>query len=143
MIWPTLYEHNIGEAEHATARLQKLASGTVALNAKEVIAFWSGMMSEHCEFIAHLLDPKEGDLISTALDSAGQFEGFQQNVDAKDFRGADVLAAAQELLEFEAAIETGVQAGTIRSIIPLMLADHMRRETLKFIDELKRLGIKT
>jgi hypothetical protein len=143
LIWPTFYEHTIGEAEHAIARLEKLAAGTVALNAKEVIAFWSGMMSDHCEFIAHLLDPKEGDLISTALDSAAQFKGFQQNVDAKEFRGVDVLIAADELLEFESAIESGVQTGTIRSIIPLLLADHVRRETLKFIDELKRVGFRT
>lgn len=98
MVWPSFHEHNISEAGHAIARLQTLAGGTVALNGKEVIAFWSGMMSDHCEFIAHLLDPKEGDLISTALDSAAQFQGFQQNVDAKGFSGVNVLIAAQELI---------------------------------------------
>ena len=143
MIWPTLYEHSIHEAEHAIARLQKLATGVATLDAKEVIVFWSAMTCDHCQFIAHLLDPKEADLISTALDSAAQFQGFAQNVDAQGFHGVDVLVAAEEVRDFEAAIETGIQAGTIRSIIPPLFADHVRRETLKFIDELKRVGFRT
>src|SRR5262249_41829252 len=99
-----------------------------------------GITWEHGEFLAHLLDPKEADLVSTALDSAAQFKGFQQGVKVKGFHGADVKMAAEELIDFETAIETGVDLGTIRSAIPPLFADHPRRETLKFIDELKRAG---
>jgi hypothetical protein len=143
MIWPTFYEHTILEEEYAISRLNKLASGATALDSKQVIAFWSGIMSDHGEFIAHLLDPREGDLISTALDSAAQFKGFHENVEEKDFHGANVMLAAEELIDFEAATETGVQTGTIRSTIPPLFADHVRRETLKFVDELKRSGYRT
>ena len=87
-----------------------------------------------------MLFRSEDELISTALDSAAEFKGFQQNLNAKDFHGVDVLVAAEELIDFEAATETGVQLGTIRSIIPPILADHVRREGLKFVDELKRAG---
>jgi hypothetical protein len=143
MIWPTFYEHTIHEAQRAILRLETLTAGTVAVDGKDVIGFWSGMMSDHGDFVAHLLDPKEADLISTALDSAAQFKGFQQGVEAKDFRGGDVLVAAQELIDFQAATENGVELGTIRSIIPPMFADHIRRESLKFCDELKRAGYRT
>jgi hypothetical protein len=140
MIWPAFYEHTIHEAEHAILRLEKLATGATALDPKEVIGFWAGMMSDHGEFLAHLLDPREADLISTALDSAAQFKGFQESAQSKDLRGGDVMAAVQELIDFEAATETGVQMGTIRSVIPPLLADHVRRESLKLVDELKRSG---
>src|SRR5207244_7709082 len=102
------------------------------------IGFWAGIMSDHGEFIGHLLDPKESDLIETALDSAAQFKGFKENAQSKGLHGLDVMIAAEELIDFKAATEKGIEMGTIRSIIPPMLADHVRREALKFVDELKR-----
>jgi len=143
MMWPAFYQHTIDEADHAVQRLTKLAAGKVTQDSSEVVAFWTGMMSDHADFIAHLLDPKESDLISTALDSAAQFKGFQQHATSKDLRCSDVMTAAEELIDFKTAIETGVGVGTIHSIIPPLFADHVRREALKFVDELKRTGYRT
>jgi len=143
LIWPTFLEHAIHEAQRGSARLARLASGDVTLTYIEVLEFWTEMMSDHAALLAHLLDPKEADLIATALDTSAQFKGYRNNVQSKGLRGVQVLTAAEELIDFETATQTGVNLGTIRSIIPPMLADHVRREALKFVDELKRTAYRT
>lgn len=41
--------------------------------------------------------------------------------------GDPMLAAAQEVVDFKPAAERGIQTGQIKSIIPVALADHVRR----------------
>jgi Domain of unknown function (DUF2935) len=43
-----------------------------------------------------------------------------------------------EVLDFKTVGEKGIYAGKIKSIIPPPLASHVRREAVRFIDELKR-----
>ena len=71
-------------------------------------------MGEHSGFIAHLLDPNEKLLISQAdkMQKAFLESGFKQ------VRGDEVMKAANEILD---------------------LASHVRREAVKFVDELKRV----
>ncbi len=52
--------------------------------------------------------------------------------------GDDVMKAANEVLDFKTVGEKGIYAGKIKSIIPPSLASHVRREAVRFIDELKR-----
>jgi hypothetical protein len=49
-------------------------------------------------------------------------------------------AAAEEIINFKTAAEKGIQTGKIKSIIDPALADHVRREAVKFADELKRVS---
>ncbi len=49
-----------------------------------------------------------------------------------------VLSAAQSILDFKTEAARGIEAARIKSIIDPRLADHVRREALKFVDELKR-----
>ena len=49
-----------------------------------------------------------------------------------------VLSAAQTMLDFKTEAERNIEAAKIKSIIDPRLADHVRREALKFVDELKR-----
>jgi len=100
-------------------------------------------MSEHTQFIAHFLDPEEQDLISEALDSSAVFKGFNQGNRDRKLAGGEIVLACEELIDFETSVEDGTNTGRIRSILPANLADHMRRETLKFVDELKRTGSRT
>jgi len=46
--------------------------------------------------------------------------------------------AVNEIIDFKTAAEKGIQTGKIKSIIHPALADHVRREAVKFADELKR-----
>lgn len=143
LVFPLFFAHTAHEAERAIGRLQKLAAGDPTVNYSETVDFWSTGMSEHSEFIAHLLDPQEQDLISQALDSSAVFKGFNQSNKERALSPGEVVLATEEFVDFETTIENGVAAGRIKSIIPPALADHMRRETLKFVDELKRTTLKT
>ena len=63
----------------------------------------------------------------TVLDSLGK----NPELDA-------VMSAAQTILDFKTQAVRDIEAGRIRSIIEPRLADHVRREALKFVNELKR-----
>lgn len=47
-------------------------------------------------------------------------------------------AAAQTIIDFKTAAEKGILAGHIKSIIHPALADHVRREAVRFRNELMR-----
>ena len=49
-----------------------------------------------------------------------------------------ILSAAQTILDFKTKAARDIEGGRIKSIIDPRLADHVRREALKFVDELKR-----
>jgi hypothetical protein len=51
-----------------------------------------------------------------------------------------LLSAAQTILDFKTKAARDIEGGRIKSIIDPRLADHVRREALKFVDELKRAG---
>ncbi len=138
LVFSLYFDHTAREAERAVSRLQKLADGNANLEFGEVVGFWSQTMSEHVDLVAHLLDPQEQDLISQALDSSAVFKGFNQGNRDRKIPGADIMLATEDLIDFQTAVEDGVSSGRIKSILHPALADHMRRETLKFVDELKR-----
>jgi hypothetical protein len=54
-------------------------------------------------------------------------------------RGDEVMKAAAEVLDFKTVGEKGIKSGKIKSIIHPSLASHVRREAVKFVDELKRV----
>jgi hypothetical protein len=84
--------------------------------------------------ITALLDPDERLLIdqATKLEKAFLDKGFRQ------VSGDDVMKAANEVLAFKTVGEKGIYAGKIKSIISPRLASHVRREAIRFVDELKR-----
>jgi hypothetical protein len=49
-----------------------------------------------------------------------------------------VMSAARTILDFKTETARNIEAAKIKSIIDPRLADHVRREALKFVDELKR-----
>jgi hypothetical protein len=114
-------------------------------------------MDEHCRFVAHLLDPDEFELIETAMKTSHVFRDMHNH---GEITGAAValahepvtvinslnenpetnaiLSAAETLLDFTTKAARGIEAARIKSIIDPRLSDHVRRESLKFVDELKR-----
>jgi len=143
LVFPLFFDHTAREAERATARLEKLSTGNIAVDFAEVVDFWSSTMSDHGAFIAHFLDPQEQEFISEALDVSAIFKGLNAGNRNRRLRGGEVLLASEQLIDFQTVVEEGINAGRIRSILHPTLADHMRRETLKFVDELKRAGNRT
>jgi hypothetical protein len=134
LVWPLFFEHTAREADRFAARLDLYNRRQVELERGELVEFWSKTMGEHAGFIAHLLDPDERLLIEQAsrMERAFLREGF------KDVGGDEVMKAAKEILDFKTVGEKGIYAGKIRSIISPQLASHVRREAVKFVDELER-----
>ncbi len=134
LVFPLFFEHTAREADRFAARLAQYNKRDTGFDRAEVIDFWSKTMGEHSAFIAHLLDPKERLLINQArkLEEAFLDRGF------REVPGDDVMKAAKEVLDFKTVGEKGIHQGKIKSIIHPALASHVRREAVKFIDELKR-----
>jgi hypothetical protein len=143
LVFSTFFDHTAREAERASLRLQKLSHGDVTLNHSEVIDFWSGIMSDHGEFTAHLLDPKEESMSGEARDLSARFLGIGEANRVTGVPGSQITLVLEELTDFQAALEKGLDEALIKSIMHPTLAHHFRRETLKFVDELKRSAKRT
>jgi hypothetical protein len=133
LVWPLFFNHTRGEAERFVRRLEQLNGGDTSYSRSEVVPFWSDKMAEHADFIAHLLDPEERALIEAAEGTADGFRRLETTP-----RSAGAEAAVQAVIDFKTAAGSGIQSGAIDSIINPALADHVRREAIRFQDELRR-----
>jgi len=135
LVWPSFFDHTAREAERFSKRLDELSRGTVEIDKNNAVGFWTGIMGEHADFMAHLLDPDEAALIEKAMKTSSAFHQMHEKPPAKD--GA-IETAIEDIIDFKTAAVKGIQAGEIQSIIHPTLADHVRREAVKCSDELKR-----
>jgi hypothetical protein len=135
LVWSTFFDHTANEADHLIKRLDQFSKGDTSTQLKETAEFWTLIMGEHADFIAHLLDPAERDLIMKAMQTGTAFHTMHNNVPATKDRVARVV---DEIVDFKVAAEKGIVTGEIKSIIHPSLADHVRREALKAADDLKR-----
>lgn len=145
LVWPLFFGHTLHEAQRWTRRLSQLSGGNSEYARPEVVQFWSEIVDEHQQFKAHLLDPDERALIAACVQRSQDFQVFSvmcagpQGCPAVSAANPDpVLNAALGVLDFEKAGVLGIEAATIKSIIDPRLADHLRRETVKFVDEIQR-----
>ncbi len=135
LVWASFFEHTAREAERFGRRLDQFSRGDTSINMKEAAEFWTIIMGEHADFIAHLLDPEENALIQKAMQTSQAFRQMHKNVPSSK---GPVEKAVNDIIDFKTAAEKGIQTGKIKSIINSTLADHVRREALKAADELKR-----
>jgi hypothetical protein len=153
LVWPLFFDHTRNEAERWERRLNVLARGESEFDRTEVVRFWTNIMDEHARFVAHLLDPNEYELIEKSFNTATVFRDLGNGgavAALADEPGAvlgslaqnpeldAVMSAAQTILDFKTKAVRDIEAGRIKSIIEPRLADHVRREALKFLNELKR-----
>jgi len=137
LVWPSFFDHTRKEAERFNRRLGQLNRGDPSFSRAEVVPFWADKMEEHSLFIAHLLDPEEKMLVDAAQASAETF-GKLEAAPGRAGGSDPAMTAAQQIIDFKTAAEKGIQAGQIKSIIHPALADHVRREAVRFKDELSR-----
>jgi hypothetical protein len=135
LVWPSFFEHTAREAERFSRRLEQFSRGDTSVDRKESAEFWTIIMGEHADFIAHLLDPEENALIQKAMQTSSAFRQMHKSVPSSK---GPVEKAVDDIIDFKTAAEKGIQTGKIKSIIHPTLADHVRREALKAADELKR-----
>jgi hypothetical protein len=156
LVWPLFFDHTRHEAERWERRFNALSAGEVEFERREVVTFWTNIMDEHARFVAHLLDPDEYALIEKAFKTAEVFRKLQsdgvtgavaalssQPGTVADSLGKNpnldaVMSAAQTMLDFKTDAVRDIESAKIKSIIEPRLADHVRREALKFVNELKR-----
>lgn len=155
LVWPLFFDHTRREAVRWLARMEDIAQGHVELERKEVVDFWGGIMDEHARFVAHLLDPDEYELVERAFKTSDVFQALRYNktgpvralvrepltvakslIDNPELDAVE--SAAETMLEFKTDAVRKIETGRIKSIISPILADHVRREAVKFLDELKR-----
>ena len=135
LVWPTFFSHTRNEGIRFRDRLAQLSQGNANFDRREVVPFWADKMEEHALFVSHLLDPTEKTLKGAAETAAASFDNLE---DAPVISKDPAMAAVQQIINFKVAAEKGIQAGQIKSIIHPALADHVRREAVRFKDELIR-----
>src|SRR5918993_3375634 len=140
LVWASFFEHTAREAERFGKRLGQFSRGDTSIDMKEAAEFWTIIMGEHADFIAHLLDPEESALIQKAMQTSDAFRRMHKSVPSSK---GPVEQAVDDIIDFKTAAEKGIQTGKIKSIIHPALADHVRREALKAADELKRASSST
>jgi len=138
LVWPTFFDHTRHEAERFVRRLTQLNAGNTVYSRGEVVPFWSNIMGEHAQFISQLLDPEEQALILAARETTETFRRIASDRGPRRGGFDPVMVAVNDIIDFKTAAERGIQEGRIKSIIHPALADHVRREAVRFRDELQR-----
>jgi hypothetical protein len=135
LVWPLFWTHTAREADRSTRRLAQLNGGDPDYSTSEVIKFWGIQMEEHADFAAHLLDPKEKALQEIAERTSNAFAIARRNpVPVK----APAMLLAKTIEGYKKHVEKGLVTGQIDSAIDPRLMDHVRREAVRFQDELRR-----
>jgi len=135
LVWSTFFDHTATETEHLCERLEQFSRGDTSTGLRETASFWTQIMGEHSDFIAHLLDPAERDLIMKAMHTSETFHKMHDNPPSSK---NPLESVVDDIIDFKTAAEKGIVMGTIKSIIHPTLADHVRREAIKAADDLKR-----
>jgi hypothetical protein len=145
-----MFDHMRHEAQWYVHRLETLGRGQVEFSRDEVVGNWAGLMDEEARFLAHLLDPDEFDLIQKAMQTSQVWreleEGGMGSVASASIKepGTVIQSMSQHpsadavMSDVQTDVTRGIETAQIKSIIDPRLADHNRREMVKFIDELKR-----
>jgi len=149
--YPLLLDHIRREAERFLGLLTSPIPQDPLTLLLEQEVFWLRIMKEHIEFVIHLLDPSERELIRQAetfrrtfsrlLETARDLKSMAE-VNPKNFNTVirftqDVINHTLQLRNFKAAAFELAELCKLLSIVstPLLL-DHIRREADKFLDEL-------
>ncbi|NLN07496.1 MAG: DUF2935 domain-containing protein [Firmicutes bacterium] len=149
--YPLLLDHIRREAERFLGLLvSPLPQDPLTLLLQQE-AFWLRIMKEHIEFVIHLLDPSERELIEQAEAFRITFSRLLET--ARDLKSMaavmprrfntvicftqEVINHTMQLRNFKAAAFELAELCKLLSIVstPLLL-DHIRREADKFLDEL-------
>lgn len=153
-LFPLLVDHIRREAIRFAVNIIRLRQGKMLVPTEELLenqVFWTRIMADHAKFINHLLDPSERTFIQDT-------EMFSQTFDmlhdqAEDFSSMleitprpipslirysqQTLKAATDLRNFKAEATKLLVNCELLSIIPPLLADHVRREADRYIFDIQ------
>ncbi|MDD4048933.1 MAG: DUF2935 domain-containing protein [Clostridia bacterium] len=154
-LYPLLIDHMRREAIRFSVNIIKLRSKSTIIPTEELIQkelFWSKIMVDHSEFIAHFLDPSEDKFINDAHMFSDAFNRL--HCQAEDFESMleitprpipslirfsnEMLQVGEDFRSFNIAICKLLNNCQILSIIPTQLAKHLLQEAERFLFEIKR-----
>jgi len=152
--YPLLLDHIRREAVRFLNILQRPLPQDPLSMLLEQEVFWLRIMKEHIEFIIHLLDPSERELINQAEESRRTFSRLLET--ARDLESMaetkprnfntvirftqDVINNTRALRDFKgAAFELARLCQLLGIVSTPLLLDHVRREADKFLSELEVL----
>lgn len=157
-LFPLLVDHIRREAVRFLELLQQSGSTQPAayypVRLIQELVFWLRIMGEHIDFIRHLLDPSERELIAvletirdrfdSVLDTARDLRSMSE-VRPEHFNRAirfteDIEPLVVELRDLKRQAYEMLLQCRILSIVPSpLLLDHVRREADKFLEELRTI----
>lgn len=151
--YPLLIDHVSREAMYFLKLLEKIRDGEMQYPIDAIVSenvFWIRIMADHLKFIRGLLDPSEREFVSQSDSMSNTFDQLQLH--ARDFDSMlwrfrptndllrfekEVTDETQRLRDFKAAAEELIDNCAVLSLIPPLLADHVRREAEHFLEILE------
>lgn len=151
--YPLLIDHISREALYFYKILEKIRNGEMRYPVDAIVSenvFWLRIMADHLKFIRGLLDPSEREFIDKTNVLSNKFDQLQLH--ARDFDSMlwhfrptpdfirfekEVTDATIRLRDFKAAAEELIKQCAVLSLIPPLLADHVRREAEHFLEVLE------
>lgn len=154
--YPLLIDHISREALYFYKLLQKICDGEMKYPVDSIVSenvFWIRIMADHIKFIRGLLDPSERETFDQTQSLSDKWDGL--NLHARDFESMlwhmrpnndfmrfekNVTDSAMELRDFKALAEDLIKQCSLLSLIPPLLADHVRREAEHFLEILDMIN---
>jgi len=147
---PLFYDHLAREAEYVLRLLEeskKYGPDCRTMSKAQEAAFWLQLMADHGRFIGQRLDPSERNLVGTAISFADEFDqlrlqstdfvsmmrGYNRELPAFDRFLQDARMATIRLRDFERAVVTMIEERRLLGTMPVLLAEHVRREADHFL----------
>jgi hypothetical protein len=148
--YPLLIDHISREALYFCKLLKKIKGGAMEYPVDAIVAenvFWIRIMAEHARFIRGLVDPSEREAFDKAQAFSDQFDRL--NLHARDLESMlwhlrpnndlvkftdTVTEATCKLRDFKATAEQLIKDCQALTLIPPLLADHVRREAEHFLE---------
>lgn len=153
-LFPLLIDHTRREAIRFSENIMRLCAGQTVNPTEHLLEdeeFWLRIMADHAKFIAHLLDPSERQFIQQSRLLSDTFDVMRCHIE--DFESmleitprpipslvrfaGETIEAGKDIRDFKKAAEELISQCKVLSIIPPLLADHVRREAEKFIRDIK------
>ena len=126
-IWPSFVEHTGREVDTMLARIRG------ELRSRDEICMGDRMLAEHAAFAAHLLDPAERALVSTAQEASDKTFDLVANC-TKDSLETLIMLSRTAGTALDAFVKGPLS--TAKSVIHPLLADHVKREGERFLGTL-------
>lgn len=153
--YPLLIDHISREALYFLKLLHKICDGDMKYPVDAIVSenvFWIRIMADHLKFIRGLLDPSEREVFEQTQMLSDKWD--QMNLHARDFESMlwhlrpnndflrfekHVIDETVNLRDFKAMAEELIKQCSLLSLIPPLLADHVRREAEHFLEILEMI----